>query len=190
MATDRSNGRRKPGRSVGRKGECEGRAPTVDIVRPTQPVRKNPLQGRRVFRVMKCQFAIARFTIVALPRTARRSSRCSRSPTYSLPAGHSRLDDEYGGESLPAEGRNSAGPPSTTKTWHRHQTHCERVTLVTGSLARFRASSLPGCRQHLGYNGGNYTNVMGAIGKQQRVTVRDGKRHDGEDSTRLNAYFI
>src|SRR6478752_2381640 len=58
---------------------------------------------------MNANSAIARFAIVALPSTARRSSRCSRSPTCSLPAGHSRPDDEYGGESLPAEGRTTSG---------------------------------------------------------------------------------
>ena len=50
-------------------------------------------------------------------------------------------------------------------------------------LARFEQVRFRVCRQHLGDNGGDNANVMGAIGKQQGVTVLVGKRHDGEDST-------
>src|SRR5882672_6431945 len=120
------NGSGSRGRSVGRKGESEVRAPTVDIATPTRPsVRKNPRQGRA--RVPgDANSAIARFAIVASPRTARRSSRCSRSPTYSLPAGHSRPHDERRGESLPAEGRNTAGTSINDENPAPPSTHCEK----------------------------------------------------------------
>jgi len=34
------------------------------------------------------------------------------------------------------------------------------------------------CRKHLGHNGGDNADIMGAIGKQHGVTVLDGKWHD------------
>src|SRR6478752_5099015 len=83
---------------------------------------------------MNANSAIARFAIVASPRTARRSLRCSRSPTYSLPAGHSRPHDEDGGESLPAEGRHSAGTWINDENPAPPSTDCEKVTLLRGSL--------------------------------------------------------
>src|SRR6478752_2086630 len=85
---------------------------------------------------MNANSAIARFAIVASPRTARRSSRCSRSPTYSLPAGHSRPHDERGGESLPAEGRNTAGTLINDENPAPPSIHCEKVTLLRGSLSK------------------------------------------------------
>ena len=33
------------------------------------------------------------------------------------------------------------------------------------------------CRKHLGHNGGDNADIMGAVGKLQGVTVLDGKRH-------------
>jgi hypothetical protein len=45
--------------------------------------------------------------------------------------------------------------------------------LLDFEQVRFRV-----CRQHLGDNGSDNANVVGAVGKQQGVTVLDGKRHD------------
>jgi hypothetical protein len=39
------------------------------------------------------------------------------------------------------------------------------------------------CRQHFGYYGGDGADIAGAVGKQHGVTVLEGKRHGGEDST-------
>ena len=104
MPTTGSNGRRKrSGRSVGRKeAESEARAPIVDIHDADATVGSGKIRAKveHVFRVMKCQFGYRKGSLSwHRPRTARRSSRCSRSPTYSLPAGHSRPDDEYGAAS-------------------------------------------------------------------------------------------
>ena len=49
------------------------------------------------------------------------SSHCSRSPTYSLPAGHSRPHDEDGGEASLRKVVTTQEPRSTTKTRRRHQ---------------------------------------------------------------------
>ena len=87
-----------------------------------------------VFRVMKCQFGYRKVRYRGIVRTARRSLRCSRSPTYSLPAGHSRPHDEDGGESLPAEARNNAGTSINDENSAPTSTHCEKLTLLRGSL--------------------------------------------------------
>jgi DNA invertase Pin-like site-specific DNA recombinase len=58
-----------------------------------------------------------------------------------LPAGHSRPHDEYGAESLTAEGRNSAGTWINDENPAPPSTHCEKVTLLRGSLNRLARSS-------------------------------------------------
>src|SRR4029079_13771568 len=93
----------------GKQGQAEAAGVLWAVKAKAKPGRPLSISQRRrnrrfgkirakvehVFREMKCQFGYRK---VRYRGTARRSSRCSLSPTYSLPAGHSRPHDEYGAE--------------------------------------------------------------------------------------------
>ena len=105
-----------------------GRPLSISQRRRNRRVRENPRQGRARVPGDEMPIRLSQGSLSWHRQERRRFSHCSRSPTYSLPAGHSRPHDEDGGEASPAEGRNNAGTSINDENSAPTSTHYEKVS--------------------------------------------------------------
>jgi hypothetical protein len=84
-----------------------GRPLSISQRRRNRRFGKIRAKVEHVFRVVKMsQFGYRKVRYRGIAKTAHRSSRCSLSQTYSLPAGHLRPLDKVAGRLPPAAGAN------------------------------------------------------------------------------------